>query len=116
MSVDATAKASCPSCGVISTRFYSRRLQRLRDIPVAGPVEVGWAKRTSSVMSTCARAKHPPRRQPRSPAGPDPPAGSATAGGRRDQIRRAAAEAASSSGVSSQLVQQALDSAAPDAA
>ena len=33
----ATAEAGCPSCGVISTRVHSRRPQRLRDIPVAGP-------------------------------------------------------------------------------
>ncbi|CAN7175159.1 transposase family protein [Pseudarthrobacter oxydans] len=43
--VVATAEAGCPSCGVISTRVHSRRPQRLRDIPVAGPVEVVWAKR-----------------------------------------------------------------------
>jgi len=30
----------CPSCGVIASRRKERRLQRLRDIPVAGPVEV----------------------------------------------------------------------------
>ncbi|WP_425341125.1 transposase family protein [Arthrobacter oryzae] len=40
-----TASAGCPSCGVISTRVHSRRPQRLRDIPVAGPIEVVWAKR-----------------------------------------------------------------------
>jgi hypothetical protein len=43
--VEATAEAGCPSCGVISTPVHSRRPQRLRDIPVAGPVEVIWAKR-----------------------------------------------------------------------
>ena len=45
VSVEATAEAGCPACGVISTRVHSRRPQRLRDIPVAGPVEVVWAKR-----------------------------------------------------------------------
>lgn len=45
VSVEATVEAGCPSCGVISTRVHSRRTQRLRDIPVAGPVEVLWAKR-----------------------------------------------------------------------
>ncbi|WP_371745966.1 transposase family protein [Arthrobacter oryzae] len=30
---------------MISTRVHSRRPQRLRDIPVAGPIEVVWAKR-----------------------------------------------------------------------
>jgi hypothetical protein len=29
----------CPSCGVISSRRKERRFQRLRDIPVAGPVD-----------------------------------------------------------------------------
>ncbi|QSZ53915.1 transposase family protein [Paenarthrobacter sp. AT5] len=43
--VVSTAEAGCPSCGVISTRVHSRRPQGLRDIPVAGPVEVVWAKR-----------------------------------------------------------------------
>ena len=43
--VEATDEAGCPSCGVIGTRVHSRRPQRLRDIPVAGPVEVIWAKR-----------------------------------------------------------------------
>ncbi|MEA3550235.1 hypothetical protein [Pseudarthrobacter sp. C1] len=28
----------CPSCGVIASRRKERRLQRLRDIPVAGTV------------------------------------------------------------------------------
>lgn len=34
----------CPSCGVVASRRKERRLQRLRDIPVAGPVEVLWSK------------------------------------------------------------------------
>jgi transposase len=34
----------CPSCGVIASRRKERRLQRLRDIPVAGPVKVLWSK------------------------------------------------------------------------
>ncbi|WP_228404166.1 transposase family protein [Pseudarthrobacter sp. L1SW] len=41
----ATAEVGCPSCGVISNRVRSRRPQRLRDIPVAGPIEVVWAMR-----------------------------------------------------------------------
>ncbi|WP_373461610.1 transposase family protein [Pseudarthrobacter sp. W1I19] len=44
-SVDATAEAGCPSCGVISSRVRSRRPQRLHDNPVAGPIEVLRAKR-----------------------------------------------------------------------
>ncbi|MGC0239636.1 hypothetical protein [Arthrobacter sp. SD76] len=35
--VEATAEAGCPSCGVIRARVHSRRLLRLRDIPIAGP-------------------------------------------------------------------------------
>ncbi|MEC5192566.1 MULTISPECIES: ISL3 family transposase [unclassified Arthrobacter] len=34
----------CPSCGVIALRRKERRYQRLRDIPVAGPVDVLWSK------------------------------------------------------------------------
>jgi transposase len=33
----------CPSCGVIASR-RKRHAQRLRDIPVAGPVDVLWSK------------------------------------------------------------------------
>ena len=36
--------AGLPSCGVIASRRKERRLQRLRDIPVAGPVDVLWSK------------------------------------------------------------------------
>lgn len=35
----------CPGCGVLSSRVHSRRIQRVRDILVAGPVRVMWAKR-----------------------------------------------------------------------
>ncbi|MGO4238597.1 hypothetical protein [Pseudarthrobacter sp. YAF2] len=34
------ADAGCPACGVISTRVHARRPQRLRDITVAGRIEV----------------------------------------------------------------------------
>ncbi|MEV7638270.1 ISL3 family transposase [Pseudarthrobacter enclensis] len=34
----------CPSCGVIASRRKERRFHRLRDIPVAGLVEVLWSK------------------------------------------------------------------------
>ncbi|WP_227878815.1 transposase family protein [Arthrobacter dokdonensis] len=30
----------CPTCGVVATRRKERRVQRIRDIPVAGAVEV----------------------------------------------------------------------------
>lgn len=42
--VETNQPPGCPSCGVISSRRKERRLQRLRDIPVAGPVEVLWSK------------------------------------------------------------------------
>ena len=35
----------CPDCGVVSSRVHSRRIQRVRDILVAGRVRVMWAKR-----------------------------------------------------------------------
>ncbi|NMR28129.1 transposase family protein [Crystallibacter degradans] len=34
----------CPTCGVISSRRKERRLQRLRDIPMAGRLELIWSK------------------------------------------------------------------------
>lgn len=42
--VETDQPPGCPSCGVIAVRRKERRLQRLRDIPVAGPVEVLWSK------------------------------------------------------------------------
>lgn len=43
--VESTYPPGCPDCGVVAQRVHSRRLQRVRDIPVAGAVEVVWAKR-----------------------------------------------------------------------
>jgi transposase len=43
--VESTAPPGCPQCGVLAVRVHSRRRQRLRDLPVAGPVELVWAKR-----------------------------------------------------------------------
>ncbi|WP_258067299.1 transposase family protein [Arthrobacter sp. GMC3] len=43
--IESTVESGCPGCGVIGTRRHSGRQQRVRDIPVAGPVEVVWAKR-----------------------------------------------------------------------
>lgn len=46
--VTATALADeggCPSCGVLSGRVHQRTRHRLRDVPVAGPVEVVVVKR-----------------------------------------------------------------------
>jgi transposase len=43
--VESTAPPGCPVCGVLALRVHSRRRQRLRDLPVAGPVELIWIKR-----------------------------------------------------------------------
>ena len=43
--VEATSPPGCPVCWVISTRVHSRRQQRIRDVPVAGAVDVIWCKR-----------------------------------------------------------------------
>jgi transposase len=43
--VESTAPPGCPVCGVRAARVHSRRRQRLRDLPVAGPVELIWVKR-----------------------------------------------------------------------
>ncbi|WP_315914420.1 ISL3 family transposase [Arthrobacter sp. lap29] len=43
--IESTVESGCPGCGVIGTRRHSRRWQRVRNIPVAGPVEVLWRKR-----------------------------------------------------------------------
>ena len=42
--VETDQPPGCPSCGVIASRRKERRFQRLRDIPVAGHVEVLWSK------------------------------------------------------------------------
>ena len=42
--VETDQPPGCPSCGVVATRRKERRLQRIRDIPVAGAVEVLWSK------------------------------------------------------------------------
>jgi transposase len=45
MIVAAAAESACPSCGVLSQRVHQRTRQRLRDVPVAGRVEVVLVKR-----------------------------------------------------------------------
>jgi transposase len=46
----------CPTCGVVATRRKERRFQRIRDIPVAGAVEVIWSKyRWHCEEPACAR-------------------------------------------------------------
>jgi transposase len=36
---------ACPSCGVLTARVHQWTLQRVRDVPVAGAVDVRWHKR-----------------------------------------------------------------------
>jgi len=49
-------EGGCPSCGVLSARVHQRTLQRLRDVPVGGPVELWWRKRRfACVESGCGR-------------------------------------------------------------
>jgi transposase len=43
--VESLVPPGCPTCGVVATRVHSRREQVVRDVPVAGPVRVVWAKR-----------------------------------------------------------------------
>ncbi|MBN6769096.1 MULTISPECIES: ISL3 family transposase [Micrococcus] len=43
--IESTYPPGCPGCGVVAEKVHSRRLQRLRDIPVAGATEVWWVKR-----------------------------------------------------------------------
>jgi transposase len=45
ITVESTGVPGCPACGVVSARVKDRRLQRLRDIPVAGAAVVLWRKR-----------------------------------------------------------------------
>jgi transposase len=42
--VETDQPPGCPSCGVDATRRKERRFQRIRDIPVAGAVELLWSK------------------------------------------------------------------------
>lgn len=50
------AEAGCPSCGVLTSRVHQRITQRVRDVPVAGPVLVVWSKRRFACAETaCER-------------------------------------------------------------
>ncbi|WP_231377413.1 helix-turn-helix domain-containing protein [Arthrobacter sp. 162MFSha1.1] len=42
--VETDQPLGCSSCGVIASRRKERRLQQLRDIPVAGALDVLWSK------------------------------------------------------------------------
>ena len=43
--VESTAAPGCPVCGVLAVRVHSRRRQRVRNLSVAGPVQLVWIKR-----------------------------------------------------------------------
>jgi transposase len=43
--VESTDPPGCPVCGALAVRVHSRRRQQLRDLPVAGPVQLVWIKR-----------------------------------------------------------------------
>jgi transposase len=45
VTVETTTAPGCPGCGVLATRRHSGRLQRVRDVVVAGYVSLWWAKR-----------------------------------------------------------------------
>ncbi|WP_364748869.1 transposase family protein [Arthrobacter sp. LAR12-1-1.1] len=112
--VESTVESGCPDCGVIGTRRHSRRRQRVRDIPVAGPVEVIWSKRRYFCdESECPRGTffeatlEVPRRAPLHP----PAAGNMLVSAVIDS-GRAATETAAAHGVSWWLVQRALNMAA----
>ncbi|KRE71192.1 ISL3 family transposase [Arthrobacter sp. Soil762] len=54
--VETDQPPGCPTCGVVASRRKERRLQRIRDIPVAGAVEVLWSKyRWYCEERACAR-------------------------------------------------------------
>jgi transposase len=54
--VETDQPPGCPTCGVVASRRKERRFQRIRDIPVAGAVEVLWSKyRWYCEESACAR-------------------------------------------------------------
>ncbi len=58
----------CPACGVTSGRVHQRKMQRLRDIGVAGPIVLWWCKRRfRCANSACAKAtftEHTPQVPP----------------------------------------------------
>jgi len=45
VTVAADCPQACPACAFRSLRMHSRRIQRVRDILVAGPVRMTWSKR-----------------------------------------------------------------------
>lgn len=113
INIESIVESGCPGCGVIGTRRHSGRQQRVRDIPVAGPVEVVWAKRRLFCdESSCPRRTF-------SEATLEVPARSRTTSRLRNALvravidsGRAATETATAHGVSWWLVLKALSMAA----
>jgi len=112
ITVESTEPPGCTRCGVIASRVHSRRLQRLRDVPVAGAVELWWAKRrwfcaeAACTVGTFAEASVQVPRFARSTARlKDQLVAAVIASG------RAAGEVARAHGVSWWLVQAALSAA-----
>jgi len=111
--IESVVESGCPGCGVIGTRRHSGRQQRVRYIPVAGPVEVVWAKRRLFCDETfCPRKTF-------SEATIEVPARARTTSRLRSALVRAvidsvraATETATAHGVSWWLVQKALTMAA----
>lgn len=111
--VESIVESGCPDCGVIGTRRHSRRRQRIRDIPVAGPVEVIWSKH----RYFCDEAECPRRTFFESTL--EVPRRARSTGRLRNMLvsavidsGRAATETAVAHGVSWWLVQRALNLAA----
>ncbi len=110
--VESVLEAGCRGCGTIGHRRHSRRFQRIRDVLIAGPVEVLWRKR----RFFCDEAQCP--RKTFAEATPQVPAFSRSTARLRTALvdaviksGRSATEAASAFGVSWWLVQRALDAA-----
>nr|WP_255407895.1 transposase family protein [Brachybacterium sp. UMB0905] len=54
--VVSTVPPGCPAFGVLATKVHSRRDQQIRDVPIAGAIEVVWAKRRWFCLEpTCTR-------------------------------------------------------------
>lgn len=110
--VETDQPPGCPSCGVIASRRKERRFQRLRDIPVAGPVDVLWSKyRWYCEEPVCARLSF-------FESTPQVPRRARSTGRLRDQLvdavirsGRAASETAAAFAVSWWMVRAALNEA-----
>ena len=110
VTVESVYPPGCPDCGVVAERVHSRRLQRLRDVPVAGTAEVWWAKgRWFCSEALCGRGTFAEATDQ------VPPFARSTARLRHQVVAaviesgRAAAEVARAHGVSWWLVQAALN-------